>query len=89
MSWKKSLLVISKILGMFINTLTADEKYSVPKKDNLTQPIQMQLSKKQNVFLNLFLDSSNLDQIFNILKKMMIIIAYIVPKLQTAKDVVR
>ena len=59
---------------MFINTLTADEKYSVPKKDNLTQPIQMQLSKKQNVFLNLFLDSSNLDQIFNILKKMMIII---------------
>ena len=81
--------MISKILGMFINTLTADEKYSVPKKDNLTQPIQMQLSKKQNVFLNLFLDSSNLDQIFNILKKMMIIIAYIVPKLQTAKDVVR
>ena len=74
---------------MFINTLTADEKYSVPKKNNLTQPIQMQLSKKQNVFLNLFLDSSNLDQIFNILKKMMIIIAYIVPKLQTAKDVVR
>ena len=74
---------------MFINTLTTDEKYSVPKKDNLTQPIQMQLSKKQNVFLNLFLDSSNLDQIFNILKKMMIIIAYIVPKLQTAKDVVR
>ena len=74
---------------MFINTLTADEKYSIPKKDNLTQPIQMQLSKKQNVFLNLFLDSSNLDQIFNILKKMMIIIAYIVPKLQTAKDVVR
>ena len=74
---------------MFINTLTADEKYSVPKKDNLTQPIQMQLSKKQNVFLNLFLDSSNLDQIFNILKKMMIIIAYIVPKLQIAKDVVR
>ena len=81
--------MISKILGMFINTLTADEKYSVPKKDNLTQPIQMQLSKKQNVFLNLFLDSSNLDQIFNILKKMMIIIAYIVPKLQIAKDVVR
>ena len=81
--------MISKILGMFINTLTADEKYSIPKKDNLTQPIQMQLSKKQNVFLNLFLDSSNLDQIFNILKKMMIIIAYIVPKLQTAKDVVR
>ena len=39
---------------MFINTLTADEKYSVPKKDNLTQPIQMQLSKKQNVFLNFF-----------------------------------
>ena len=74
---------------MFVKTLTADEKYSVPKKDNLTQPIQMQLSKKQKVFLNLFLDSSNLNQIFNILKKTIIIIAYIVPKLQTAKDVVR
>ena len=74
---------------MFVKTLTADKKYSVPKKDNLTQPIQMQLSKKQKVFLNLFLDSSNLNQIFNILKKTIIIIAYIVPKLQTAKDVVR
>ena len=44
LSWKKSLLVICKILGLFVNTLTADEKYSLLNRDNLMQPIQMQLS---------------------------------------------
>ena len=29
-----------------LNTVTADDKYSLLKRDNLTQPIQMQLSKK-------------------------------------------
>ena len=50
MSLKKSLLVISKILGQFVNRLTADDKYSLLNRDNLTQPIQMQLSKKQKTF---------------------------------------
>ena len=36
---EKSLLVISKILGLFVNTLTADDKYSLTKRDNLMQPI--------------------------------------------------
>ena len=44
-SWKKSFLVICKILGLFFNTLTADDKYSFRKKDNLMQPIQMQSPK--------------------------------------------
>ena len=34
-SWKKSLLVIYKILGLFLNTLTADQRHSVPDRDNL------------------------------------------------------
>ena len=46
MSCSKSLLVICKVLRMFVNTLTADHKYSLPNIDNLRRPIQMQLSQK-------------------------------------------
>ena len=47
-----SLLVISKILGLFVNTLTVDDKYSLRNSENLRQPITMQLFKKQIFFLN-------------------------------------
>ena len=40
------LLQISEILGLFVNTLTADDKYSVFHRMNLQQPIETQLSKK-------------------------------------------
>ena len=50
MSCKKTLLVKSKILRLFITTLTADEKYSLLNRDSITQPIQMQLSQKQKEF---------------------------------------
>ena len=46
LSWKKWLLVICKILGLFVNTLTVDDRYSVLKSVNLTKPIQMQLPQK-------------------------------------------
>ena len=46
MSYKRSLLVIWKISRPFINTLSADGKYSLLKRDNLRHPIQMQLSRK-------------------------------------------
>ena len=38
--------MICKILGLFVNTLTADDKYSVLNRDNLMQPIQRKLFKK-------------------------------------------
>ena len=44
-SWKMFLLVISEILGLLVNTLTVDNKYSLSNSENLPQPIQMQLSK--------------------------------------------
>ena len=50
MHWKKSLLVIDKFLRLFVNTLPADEKYYLLNRDNLAQPIQMQLSQKQKTF---------------------------------------
>ena len=42
-----SLLVICKTLGLFVNTLTADNKYSLPNSDNLLQHLERQLSQKQ------------------------------------------
>ena len=43
---KKSLLVICKIFGLFVNTLTLSHKFSLLNRDKLTQQIQLQLSKK-------------------------------------------
>ena len=40
---------------MFVNTFTADDKYSLLNRDNLTQPIRTQLSKKQTAFSQLLL----------------------------------
>ena len=50
MRWKKSLLVIHKILRLLVNTFTADEKHYLINRENLTQRIQMQLSQKQKTF---------------------------------------
>ena len=38
---KKSHLVIYKILRLFLNLLTADDKHYLVNRDNLTQPNQM------------------------------------------------
>ena len=54
LTYEKSLLVIYKISRLFPNTLSADGKYSLFKRDNLTQPIQMQLSRKQKTFSEFF-----------------------------------
>ena len=40
---------------MFVNTLTADDKYSPLNRDNLTQPIRTKLSQKQEAFAPFFL----------------------------------
>ena len=54
LSLKKCLLVIYKILTLFINTFSADDKFSLSNKENLTEPIQMQLSQKQKKFSRFF-----------------------------------
>ena len=40
---------------MFVNTLTADDKYSLLNRDNLTQQNRTQLSQKQRAFSQFFL----------------------------------
>ena len=89
-SWKKFLLVICKILRVFVNTLTADDKYSVLNRDNLLQDVQMQLSQKRKTFSpRFFLHFRNLDSISNIFEKKMTLIADVFLNLRTAKNVVR
>ena len=51
---EKSLLLTCQILELLVNTLAADEKYLVLHRDNLTIPIQMQLSQKQKTFSEFF-----------------------------------
>ena len=48
-------LSVSEILRVFVNTLTANDIYSLRNRKNLLQPNQLLLSKKQFFFLNLFL----------------------------------
>ena len=54
LTWKKCLLLTCQILGVLVNTLATDEKCPLLKRDNLTLPIQIQLSKKQKSFCQFF-----------------------------------
>ena len=53
-SRKKSLLVIWKSLRLFVNTMSAVDKCSLPNRDNLMQSIHMQLSQKLKHFSEFF-----------------------------------
>ena len=46
-----------KVSGLFFNTLTAEQKYSLLNRDNLRLPIEMHLSFKRKTFSQLFLDN--------------------------------
>ena len=54
---------------MFVNTLTADEQYSLLNRDNLTQPIRTQLSHKRKAFSEFFLKFSKCTLNFEHLQK--------------------
>ena len=54
MHWKKSLLMIGKILSLFVSTLTVNDKHYLLNRENLTEQIQMQLSEKQKTFCGFF-----------------------------------
>ena len=54
---------------MFVNTLTADDQYSLLNRDNLTQPIRTQLSQKRKAFSEFFLEFSKYTLNFEHLQK--------------------
>ena len=76
-------LVLGEILEVFVDTLTAYGKYPVQDCENLPLPIQMQLSEKPKSFSEFLFNFWILDQILNIWKEKMIVIANVFPKLQT------
>ena len=84
-SWKKFFLLTCQILGLLANTLATDEKYPVLNRDNLTIPIEMQLSQKQKVFLNFLLLFWSLPETLNVLAKKMTLIAFVFLNLRTPK----
>ena len=55
LSWKKTALLWSKILRLFANTLTADDKYSCGNMQNFRQQFQTLLSEKQKTFSGFFI----------------------------------
>ena len=80
--------MICKILALFVNTLTAGDKYSVLNRGNLLQRFQMQSSQKQKTFSQIFFfffHFRNLDSILNIFQKRMTLIADVFLNLRTPK----
>ena len=55
MKWKKSALFKFEILGVIVNRLTADDKYSRRNIQNLSQELQTAISQKQNIFSGIFI----------------------------------
>ena len=83
------MLVLCKILGLFVNTLSEDDRYCLLYKDNLLQPIQILLSQKQKTFSQFF--SSFLKSTLNSehFQKKINLIADVFPKLPSPKIVIR
>ena len=54
LSWKKTALLWLKILRLFVNTLTADDKYSCRNMQNFQQQLQTLLSQKRTTLSGLF-----------------------------------
>ena len=46
--------MLCKILRLFVNKLTPDDKYSLLNRDKVKQPIQILLSEKQKSFSQFF-----------------------------------
>ena len=86
---QKSLLDTWKFFRPFLNTLTANDKYSLNSRDKGMQTIQMHLSQKQNVFSQFFSTFFGSALNFEHFQKKMTLIAYVFSKLRTTKDVLR
>ena len=62
-------LMLGKILGVFLNKLTAGGKHPVKDWENWQLPMQTQLSETRRNFSQFFVHYWNLHQILNISKK--------------------
>ena len=82
-------LVLGKIYGVFVNTLTGDGKYPVRECENLLLPIQVQLIEKRKAFSQLFVPFLESTSNFKHFEINMMVVADEFPKLQTVKNFAR
>ena len=83
------MLVLCKILRLFLNTFTHDDKYSLLYRDNLMQPIQILLSQKQKTFPKFFPAFFKSTLNFEHSRKKDDPLADVFPKLPSPKKVIR
>ena len=83
------MLVRCKILRLFVNTLTDDDKYSLLYRENLTQPIQILLSQKKKTFSLFFSEFLKSKLNFEHFQKKITVIADVLPKLTSRKKMFR
>ena len=81
--------MITKILRLFVNTLTAEGKYSGLNRENLMQPSQMHFTQKQKTFSPYSFEFLKSGSNFEHLQNEMTFIADAFPQLRAPKDVVR
>ena len=84
---QKFLLDTWKFFRPFLNTLTADDRYSLISKNKWMQTIQMHLFQKPKLFTKLFCAFFASVLNFEHFQKKMTRIAYVFPKLPTTKDI--
>ena len=83
------MLVPWKILRLFFNTLTDNNKYCLLYRDKLTQPIQILLCQKQKTFSQFFSAFFKCTYTFAHFQKKITLIADVFPKLPSPKRVIR
>ena len=81
--------MIHKIIKLFVNTLTVDDKHYLLNRDNLTQPIQIQLYQKQKRFSEFIFAFLKSILNFQHLPKKMTLIADVYPEIPARKNMVR
>ena len=83
------MLVLFKISGLFLNTLTDDDKYCLLYRDNLTQTMQILLSQKQQTFSQFFSPFLKSTLNFELFQKKTTLIADVFPNLPSPEKVIR
>ena len=84
---EKSILDTWNFFRPFLNTLTADDKYSLSSRDKWMQTIQMHLSQKQRILSEFILAFFESALNFEHFQKKMTLIAYVFLKVTTTKQV--
>ena len=87
MGLKKLFLIRSQILGLLVNTLTANYESSRSSRESLQLQIQIRLSKKPSIFSGLFPKFLESTLNFQCSEIKMILIGQIFLKLLTPKNV--